>query len=319
MPVPVVITEPAVGYGGGAALAFLHEPLGGAEGKTPGPPSISAVMGAATENGTWMLGGGHFGSWKNDTIRYTGGIGKGHINIDYWVDDHSFAYTMDSLALIQRLQFRIPETPVFVGGRYTFMNNDLSGKVLDQLPDELSEMRTGGLGASLSYDSIDNLLTPTRGIQLDYVGMAFAPAFGGEAEYQTYEARNRVHVPIVPRLRAGVRVDGQFADGDVPFWAQPRVDLRGISAVRYQGRAVLVGEVELSVNVWERFWVIGFGGAGAAEREFDDMPSGSWHPAGGGGIRYLLARGFGLLGGIDVATSEDDTAFYITIGNAWGR
>ncbi len=44
-----------------------------------------------------------------------------------------------------------------------------------------------------------------------------------------------------------------------------------------------------------------------------------FHPAGGVGFRYELARKFGLWGGLDFATSEDkDLAFYITVGSAWG-
>lgn len=319
MPVPIIITEPAVGYGGGAALALLHEPIGGEDGKAPGPPSISAVAGAATENGTWFTGGGHFGSWADDHFRYLGGLGRAHVNIDYWVDDRAYAYSMDTWALAQRFQARLPDTPVFGGLRYTFMDNRLAGDAVDRLPDELARLRTGGLGGSLSWDTLDNLLTPTSGVQLDYVGMAYAPAFGGEQEYQRYEARQRVHLPLAGTLGLGVRIDGQFAQGDVPFWHQPYIDMRGVAAARYQDEAVLVGELELSWNVWRRFWLIGFGGAGAAEDSAGDLHDGDWHPAGGGGLRYLLARGFGLLGGIDIAASEGQTAVYITIGNAWGR
>jgi len=319
LPVPIIITEPAIGYGGGAAVMFMHDKLGGEDGGKPSPPSISMIAGAGTENGTWFTGGGHLGSWFDDQVRYVGFLGRAHLNLDYYVNDHPFAYTMDGVALIQRLTARLPSTDLFIGGRYYLIGSDVSGDLLDQLPDEASELRTGGLGGSIAYDTLDNLLTPTRGLQLTYVGMAFAPAFGGELEYQKYEARNRIQVPLHPRVGLGLRVDGQFADGDVPFWHQPAVDMRGVSMVRYQDHAVLVGEAELRLNVYERFWLIGFGGAGAAEPTPGDLHDGDWHPAGGAGFRYLLARGFGLLVGIDGATSEDDSAIYLTVGNAWMR
>jgi hypothetical protein len=296
MPVPTIITEPAIGYGAGLGLMFLHEPIGGTKDKpASGPPSISGVMAAATENGTWGVGGGHFGSWFNDSVRYVGGAGYGHVDVDYWIGDRAVEYTMDVFGLVQRLQVRIPETPVFVGVRYVFMDTEIGGDVLDRLPDEARRMRTGGLGGSLSFDTLDNLLTPTRGVDLNYVGIAYAPAFGGEEVYQRYEARQRVHVPIVPAFGVGLRLDGQYATSGTPFWHQPYVDLRGVAAARYQDNVVLVAETELRWNVWERFWLIGFGGAGAAEPEAHDIPSGSWHPAGGGGFRYVIARGFGLL------------------------
>jgi len=73
-PVPIVITEPAVGFGLGGALVFLHDPLTGrvpegetfdpqsknAEGKLI-PPSISAAFGMYTENESWFAGGAHLG------------------------------------------------------------------------------------------------------------------------------------------------------------------------------------------------------------------------------------------------------------------
>ena len=52
LPVPIVITEPAVGYGGGMAMVYFHDKMGSKK----GPPSVSALAGAATENGTWFVG-----------------------------------------------------------------------------------------------------------------------------------------------------------------------------------------------------------------------------------------------------------------------
>ena len=84
LPVPILITEPSVGYGLGVAALFFHDPFAG---KTePGeefepnperdgslkPPSISALIAGATENDTWFVGGGHFGVWRDDTLRYAG-------------------------------------------------------------------------------------------------------------------------------------------------------------------------------------------------------------------------------------------------------
>ena len=51
LPIPIVITEPAIGYGGGLAGMFLRpRKEAGSEGWAR--PNISAVGGFATENGT---------------------------------------------------------------------------------------------------------------------------------------------------------------------------------------------------------------------------------------------------------------------------
>jgi hypothetical protein len=38
--------------------------------------------------------------------------------------------------------------------------------------------------------------------------------------------------------------------------------------------------------------------------------------AGGAGFRYLLARAFGLRGGLDLAYGSEGAAVYVTIGSA---
>jgi len=80
-PVPIVISEPAIGYGGGLAAVYFHDKVGEKKGS---PPSVSALVGATTENGTWFVGGGHLGIWADDNIRYTGGLGKGLVKMKYY-------------------------------------------------------------------------------------------------------------------------------------------------------------------------------------------------------------------------------------------
>ena len=63
---------------------------------------------------------------------------------------------------------------------------------------------------------------------------------------------------------------------------------------------------------------VGFGGAGWTS---DDGLGGfgQAYPAGGLGFRYLFSKLYQLRAGIDIAFSEDESAFYITTGNAWKR
>jgi hypothetical protein len=42
-----------------------------------------------------------------------------------------------------------------------------------------------------------------------------------------------------------------------------------------------------------------------------------WVGAGGVGFRYLLARAYGIRGGLDFAYGEDGFAVYVTMGSAW--
>lgn len=100
LPVPIIISEPAVDYGLGMAGLFFHEDDAAAaerktmmaESESPThhllPPSVSTVFGAYTGNDSYMVGGGHFGFFRQGRIRYKGVLGYGDLNLDYYsVDD----------------------------------------------------------------------------------------------------------------------------------------------------------------------------------------------------------------------------------------
>lgn len=62
LPVPVIVNDPAIGAGGGAALLFFHESEDRKQKRLSGemvadiPTSVSGVVGVATSNGTKVLG-----------------------------------------------------------------------------------------------------------------------------------------------------------------------------------------------------------------------------------------------------------------------
>ena len=66
LPIPIIISDPAVGYGGGLALTFFHESKDdklvevGEDEMLTLPPSVSFAVCAVTENGSWFGAGGAF-------------------------------------------------------------------------------------------------------------------------------------------------------------------------------------------------------------------------------------------------------------------
>ena len=77
IPIPVLVTEPAVGYGGGLSLVYFHRDKKKMMTKDSYgfPPSISMLAGVGTASGSYASIFGHQGSYLNDFIRYTGAIG----------------------------------------------------------------------------------------------------------------------------------------------------------------------------------------------------------------------------------------------------
>ena len=102
LPIPIFITEPAIGDGLGLALAYFHRKKEVPEGTTiasPGtfgdvaneqapPPTVTGIMGAYTSNGTAAVGIGHMNTFKEDHIRFTGVIARADVNSTFscWIN-----------------------------------------------------------------------------------------------------------------------------------------------------------------------------------------------------------------------------------------
>jgi hypothetical protein len=325
LPVPVIVTEPAVGYGGGLALAYFSQSfeeqarLSRERGERVEPPDISILAGLKTENGTWAGGGAYAGFWDGDRWRYVGGLGRTQLHLDYFsVTGDGRAYQLDGKALIQQLARRVGETDWFAGARYVYLSSQSRferARPDDVAPREL-DMSIGKLGLLVDYDARDNIFTPNRGSFVEIEAAFARGAFGSDSQYQTLYARG-FHWQPVGDFVLGIRGDARISSGDVPFYAQPYIDLRGVPAVRYQDKNTLVAEVEARWNVTSRWAVVAFGGAGKAYGRRQTWDEAKAVGAGGVGFRYLVARKLNMYGGLDVARSADDSAVYITMGSAW--
>ena len=338
LPVPIIITEPAVGPGLGAAAVFFH----GSQGDTPETPavqdpgarrlapSLSVLFGGATENETWFTGAAHRGIWKQDHIRYLAALARVSVNLSFYGSgeeevnpDDGLDFNGDGWFLLQEIQFRIPDTDLFLGGRFDYVSADIQfdrGNEAPGLPpDQLGQTETAGLGLLLGYDSRDNLFTPNRGIMAEAEAMFHSGRMIGDFTYQKYKASSLFYWNPHPKWVLGWRLDGRFASGDIPFYALPYIDLRGIPALRYQGDDVLITEIEASWNLRSRWTLVGFTGVGRAEDGFSDLfdSGGDLRHTYGIGARYLIARRLGMKAGFDVARGPEETAFYLQVGGAW--
>ena len=103
----------------------------------------------------------------------------------------------------------------------------------------------------------------------------------------------------------------------LPPYVLPYVDMRGIPAVRYQGKAVAVAEVEAIWKASPRWRFNFFGGGGRAAESFSDLSDAEVANSYGTGFRYLIARRYGMTMGVDIARGPEETAWYIQAGSSW--
>ena len=353
LPVPMIITEPAVGEGLGLVGLFFHEDEAAQEQRRKAalqsenaaaylfPPNVSALAVAATSNGTKIVGGGHMGFFRKGDIRYLGFAGYGEINLAYYgLEDVAF---LDSIELesqgslvSQSLKFKLGKSKFFAGFLQRYSSSTLQPKRLDDLinlippeigdnvSDAIRELLTidstnSGLGVTVEYDSRNNIFSPSQGYnyKLDFV--SYSSNYGGDYDYEqlTLEALN--YWKINDSFASGFRIKGEHIETDqllAPFM-YPFIDLRGIPAMRYQGSSVALVETQVDWKFTPRWTLSGFVGAGKAGSDSESIADAKNRIAYGSGFRYLIARRYGFKMGIDIARGPDETAWYIQAGSAW--
>jgi hypothetical protein len=326
LPMPLTVTDPAVGVGGGAALLFFHESkerkqrrLAGEEVKDI-PASTSGLMALGTNNGSQLYGGFHYGNWMNDRIRYLGGLFGAKFNLKYYpmASLGSVDLSLEGIYFFQEMDVRIGDSDFFIGGAYSYMS---SKPTLDGISDPLLHSKDGRLGWRVMYDTRNNQFSPQQGtkagLKVDY----HRKAFGGQFDYQKYNAYAQHHTRLSQQWGLGVRGDVKSISDNVDFpasiYARPYIEMRGIAAMRYQADNTALGEVELSYDIDERWTVLGFVGAATAFNHDESIAKSQVHYTRGGGFRYLIARQLGLRVGVDVAKGPEEWTTYIQFGSAW--
>ncbi len=330
VPVVAPITEPAVGYGAAAALVFIDRNKPG-QGQSFVRPNIAVLGALATENGTSGLFAGHLGYWMDGKIRTLVGLADADVNLEFFGlgDDRyrggqSLDYTITARGSVVGGAYRLKDTPFWLGLRYALATTHLSLSDDPQtLPPGIQtpsfDLDLAALTPSITFDTRDNLFTPTRGWYLDLSVPVFRKAFGGDRDFEKASLTGIHYRPLADSVHFAARASVKASSDGTPFYLRPFVSLRGVQAMRYQGEQAAELEAELRWQLHPRFSLVGFGGVGIAGSGALRSDQEQTVTAGGAGLRYLLARKHGLHMGLDVAYGPDEPIFYVVFGNAWLR
>ncbi len=323
LPIASPITEPAVGYGAAAAGIFFI-PKEKNDSIKFQMPDVAGFAGGLTENNTWFAGGGYFGFWKNDQIRYRGVFGYGDVKLKYFgtrdiPNIRPVNFRIQSYFFLQQVVFRLGGSNFFLGGKYQLGKSNITLFEDSELIEPRDRNLTNsGIGIITEYEDYDNVFSPTDGIRINITYDQFLEFLGGDRDFGRITTFMHYYKPLFSgKLISGLRVESQIALGDNPFYMLPFIYLRGVPAMRYQGELTALIETEQQFMITKRWSVVGFAGYGRTAKSLDqiDIGSNAWNA--GTGFRYLIARAFGLRMGADIARGPEQWAFYIVVGSSW--
>jgi len=333
VPVPMIITEPALGGFGVAIIpVFIRkkppyvDSIEGQLMRTPVAPDITGGIGLYTLNDTWAALAVRSGTLVKSRIKYVIGGGYVNLNMAFYKTflqqdekklDFNLKITPFYLQAIKRIRF----SHWYAGFKYLFLHADVRYKgdsVFESFGKPLESKSTiSQLGAIIELDNRDNIFTPDKGIKLHVDAVYSGDVLGSDHDYWKMNYYMYAYVPVSKKIVGGLRIDGRQAFGDPPFYMLPYIDMRGIPAERYQGNVDLLSEIEMRWDVVKRWSIMAYAGAGKAFDEWDKFSKADWAWSYGTGFRYLLARKFKLRVGIDVAHGPDTWAYYIVFGSNW--
>jgi len=328
LPIPIVVTEPAVGYGGGAAGMFLR-PRAEAGDEGWARPNISAVGAFATQNGTWGAFAGDASRWLDGRLRTLIGAGTGRVNLDFYglgpamsSFDEAVRYSLQFSGGLAQANWQLASgSPWAVGLRYIFAAVDPRLRDDPLFPGLANRLRVkiSAPTAVVEFDTRDNVFTPTHGIYSESSYLASREALGASENFERFEQILMGWHKLQRTVTLGARANYAWSSSGTPFFLRPYVQLRGVPAMRFQGDQAASVELEARWQFVGRWSAVVFGGAGTTRTEKDAFTATHNVGSGGVGFRYELASKFGLHAGIDVAHSPGTTAVYFVVGNAWFR
>ncbi len=305
--------------GFGLAAAFLTVPK-------DNPNRVTRRIVAAFKTGNGSTGGGYFESGYafDGQLNYRVGIGRGNIKLEAFP-----AFAPQGVKYTNDYKYGVLASALWsLGGNWSAgpvldYRRLSSGLEIEGLPEDFTRdfnntLQTGSLGFGLHFDSRDNQLTPTRGLNAYVEGKFNRGAFGSDRDYEDYDAHFYGFTLFAPTLRGSLKLELDGIRGDYPAYFAPAITLRGVQAIRYQGQNVLSSEAELAWQLSKRWSLLAFGGVGAtnagSRRIFKDS---GLIAAGGAGVRYRLARKLGMDAGLDFAYGPGGFVFYVQFGHAW--
>ena len=220
LPVPILVTEPAVGYGAGLGLLFFHRNpesasrLEGADAvRRFEPPDITGGAAFGTENGSKGGGIGHLGFSEGRRWRYAAGAAYGSLNLAWYglpgvgagAQSNGLDFNIEAKMAVADVRRRLGETQWWAGLRYVGANTQSRFALRSpaEIPQRQFDATISGLGLVAEYDGRDNIFTPNSGLRAYLQAMKFDGALGSDHDFS--------------RSRLGL--NAYFPAGGIRWWS----------------------------------------------------------------------------------------------------
>lgn len=326
---PLPFRNSQIGWGGALMVGLIHR----FDADTTVKPSTGAVMGLASENGSWGVMALEVARFKQDAWRARGMVGYMDLRYDFYGIGIDAGAAGRSVPLEQTffpaalVVLRRVAGPLYLGasifrGETTIELRDSVGRPgLPAVPNQARAVLLAP-GLQAEFDTRDNDYWPAHGTLAELKARFFTTSTGESGTFQRYT----VSWSWYNGLRGGdlvlvTNVNACAAPGDAPFYGLctlgfGRYTMRGYTQGRYRDHYGNVVQAELRGHR-ARFGAVVFGSFGQVAETAGDIFEAVLLPAGGLGARYQLTAKYPMHLRLDYSWGRDGGLLYFSVGEAF--
>ena len=325
---PVPFKNSQIGWGGVLMVGLIHH----FDVDTTVKPSTGAVMGFASENGSWGVMALEVARFQSDAWRVRGMVGYMDLRYDFFgigidAGEEGRSVPLEQtffpagLAVLRRVA-----GPLYLGasifrGETTVELRESLGPGLPPVPNQARAVLLAP-GVQGEFDTRDNDYWPVRGSLAELKARFFSTTSGSSGSFQRYTLSWSWYNGLRGReLVLATNVNACVAPGDAPFYGLctlgfGRYNMRGYTQGRYRDHVGNVVQAELRGHR-ARFGAVVFGGFGQVAEKAGDIFESVLLPAGGAGVRYQLTQKYPMHMRLDYAWGRDGGLLYFSVGEAF--
>lgn len=323
---PLPFRNSQTGWGGALMVGLIHR----FDGDTTVKPSTGAVMGLASENGSWGTMAIEVARFNGDAWRVRGMLGYLNLRYDFYGIGIAAGEAGRSVPLEQTffpaalVVLRRVAGPLYLGasmfrGETTIeLRDSVSGL---PVPDQARAVLVAP-GLQAEYDTRDNDYWPAHGSLAEAKGRFFSTSSGESGTFQRYTLSWSWYNGLRGRdLVLVTNINACATPGDAPFYGLctlgfGRYTMRGYTQGRYRDHYGNVVQAELRGHR-ARFGAVAFASFGQVAETAGDIFEAELLPAGGLGARYQLTAKYPMHLRLDYSWGRDGGLLYFSVGEAF--
>ena len=178
-----------------------------------------------------------------------------------------------------------------------------------------------GLGYEISKDSRNNSYSPSKGVLIRLVGVAFNKRLFSNFNYLSTELDFRQYNRIFKKHVLCFQFISTVTAGDVPFRSMAvlggNLIMRGFYSGRYRDLSMFALQTEYRFPIWWRFGAVGFAGIGQVSKKITNLHLGFLKYSIGGGLRFAIIPKEKLNIRFDYGFANGSRNFYIVLSEAF--